>query len=198
MAFFSSTTLYILNVEHSRPAYLFVVRIYFAIEYAILVCFFSTLFQNIIFKKIILYSIVPFWGYCIYNFFISQHDTFNNYPALVEFAVFILIIIFYFYEKMKIVSIIPLFKSISFWLCVGLFIYFNGNLFFLLFITSISDKDVLNQMFFIYSCVTITKNLILASAWFANEKIQTDADIIKLPENMKLDDDFTFTNTTNP
>ena len=99
---------------------------------------------------------------------------------------------------MKIVSIIPLFKSISFWLCVGLFIYFNGNLFFLLFITSISDKDVLNQMFFIYSCVTITKNLILASAWFANEKIQTDADIIKLPENMKLDDDFTFTNTTNP
>ena len=50
----------------------------------------------------------------------------------------------------------------------------------------------------IYSCVTIAKNIILASAWFANEKLQTDADIIQLPENMKLDDDFTFTNTTNP
>ena len=115
-----------------------------------------------------------------------------------EFAVFILIIIFYFYEKMKIVSSIPLLKSISFWLSVGLFIYFTGNLFFLLFITSTKDKDILNQMFIIYSCVTITKNLILASAWFAKEKIQTDADIIKLPENMKLDDDFSFTNTTNP
>ena len=53
-------------------------------------------------------------------------------------------------------------------------------------------------MFLIYSCVTITKNLILASAWFVNEKLQTDADIIQLPENMKLDDDFSFTNTTNP
>ena len=53
-------------------------------------------------------------------------------------------------------------------------------------------------MFLIYSVVTITKNIILAGAWFANEKLQTDADIIQLPENMKLDDDFTFTNTTNP
>ena len=198
LAFFSTATLYILNFEHSRPAYLFVLRIYIAIEYAILVYFFTILFQSRVFKKIILFSIIPFWIYCIYNFFVSQHDTFNNYPALVEFAVFILIIIFYFYEKMNIVSSIPLFKFISFWLCVGLFIYFTGNLFFLLFITSTSDKDVLHQMFLIYTIVTISKNIILGSAWIAHEKLQTDADIIQLPENMKLDDDFTFTNTTNP
>ena len=99
---------------------------------------------------------------------------------------------------MNIVSSIPLFKFISFWLCVGLFIYFTGNLFFLLFITSTSDKDVLHQMFLIYTIVTISKNIILGSAWIAHEKLQTDADIIQLPENMKLDDDFTFTNTSNP
>ena len=198
LAFFSTATLYILNFEHSRSAYLFILRIYIAIEYGILVFYFSILFQNKFLKIIILFSIIPFWGYCIYNFFVSEHDTFNNYPALLEFAVFILIIIFYFYEKMKIVSSIPLLKSISFWLSVGLFIYFTGNLFFLLFITSTKDKDILNQMFIIYSCVTITKNIILAAAWFANEKLQTDADIIQLPENMKLDDDFIFTNTTNP
>ena len=198
LAFFSTISLYVLNVENSRSSYLFIVRVYFAIEYAILVYFFSILFQNKLFKKIIIFSIIPFWFYCLYNFFISEHDTFNNYPALIEFAVFILIIIFYFYEKMNIVSSIPLLKSISFWVCVGLFIYFTGNLFFLLFITSTKDKGILNQMFIIYSCVTITKNIILASAWFANEKLQTDADIIQLPQNMKLDDDFTFTNTTNP
>ena len=97
-----------------------------------------------------------------------------------------------------VVSSIPHFKSISFWLCVGLFIYFTGNLFFLLLLPSTTAKEILKQMFLIYTFVTITKNIILASAWFANEKIQTDADIIQLPENMKLDDDFTFTNTTNP
>ena len=198
LAFFSTISLLVLNVGHSRSAYLLIVRIYFAFEYAILVFFFSKISQNKSFQKIILFSIFPFWGYCLYNFFASEHDTFNNYPALVEFAVFILIIIFYFYEKMNVVSRIPLSNSISFWLSVGLFIYFTGNLFFLLFIFSTSNKEILKQMFLIYSGVTITKNLILASAWFAYEKIQTDADIIKLPENMKLDDDFTFTNTTNP
>ena len=197
LAFFSSATLYILNFQHSRPAYFFILRIYIAIEYSILVYFFSVLIKNNIFKKVILFSIIPFWIYCIYNFFVSEHDTFNNYPALLEFAVFIIIILFYFYEKMNIVSSIPLFKSISFWLCVGLFIYFTGNLFFLLFITSTSDKNILQQMFLIYTGVTITKNLILGVAWFANEKLQTDADIIQLPDNMNLDDDFSFTNTTN-
>ena len=150
------------------------------------------------YKKIILFSIIPFWCYCFYNYSVSDPHTFNNYPSLVEFSIFIFVIIFYFYEKMNIVSSTPLFKSISFWLCVGLFIYFTGNLFFLLFITSTKDRNIINQMFIIYSCVTITKNIILAAAWFAREKLQTDADIIQLPKNMKLDDDFTFTNTTNP
>jgi hypothetical protein len=99
---------------------------------------------------------------------------------------------------MRVVSSVPLLKSISFWLCVGLFIYFTGNLFFLLFVTSATDKELLKQMFLIYSLVTITKNIILSSAWFANESVSSDADIIQLPENMNLDDDFNFTKTNNP
>ena len=198
LAFFSITSLCVLSLVNSKTIYLFILRIFIAIEYSILVYFFSILLINKISKLLIIFSIIPFWGYCIYNFFVSEHDTFNNYPALVEFSVFILILLFYFYEKMNVVSNIPLFKSISFWLCVGLFIYFTGNLFFLLLIPSTSAKEILKQMFLIYSFVTITKNIILAAAWFANEKLQTDADIIQLPENMKLDDDFTFTNTTNP
>ena len=149
-------------------------------------------------KKLFLFSIIPYWLFCIYNFYVSDSTTFNNHPAIVEFSVFIILLIFYFYEKMNIITTVPLFKSISFWLCVGLFIYFTGNLFYLLFITSTNNEKLQIQMQTIYSCVTIIKNLILASAWFALEKLQTESDIIQLPENMKLDDDFTFTNTTNP
>lgn len=196
LAFFSSTSLYILNFQHSRVIYFILLRLYIGIEYFTLVLFFALLVKSKIYKKIILFSIFPFWGYCIFNYSISDPNTFNNYPAIVEFSLFILIILFYFYEKMKIVSSIPLFSSVSFWLSVGLFIFFTGNLFFLLFINS-ANKDILQQMFVIYSGVTITKNIIIASAWFANERVQTDADIIQLPENMKLDDDFIFTNTTN-
>ena len=99
---------------------------------------------------------------------------------------------------MNTVTSIPLYKTISFCICVGLFIYFTGNLSFLIFIRYTRDHALIDQMQLIYSLVTITKNIILAAAWFANEKLQTDADIIQLPENMKLDDDFIFTNTTNP
>ena len=198
LGIFSSASIYVLKFQNSKSIYLFLVTLYVAFEYAILVSFFSLFFHNKTFKKIILFSIIPFWSYCIYNFFVSAQNTFNNYPALVEFSVFIIILLYYFYEKMTVVSNIPLFKSISFWICVGLFIYFTGNLFFLLFIWSTSDKGLLKEMFIIYSLVTIAKNIILASAWFAKEKVTTDADIIRLPENMKLDDDFIFTNTTNP
>ena len=198
LAFISITSLSITYFQNSRALYFVLLRLYIATEYLILVYFFALLAKNNSYKKIITFSIIPFWGYCIYNYITSDPQTFNNYPSLVEFSVLIFLIIYYFYEKMNIVSSIPLFKSISFWLCVGLFIYFTGNLFFLLFITSTKDKDIITQMFLIYSFVTITKNIILASAWFANERVSTDDDIIQLPENMKLDDDFTFTNTTNP
>ena len=198
LAFISITSLSITYFQNSRALYFILLRLYIATEYLILIYFFAFLAKNNSYKKIIAFSIIPFWGYCIYNYITSDPQTFNNYPSLVEFSVFILLIIYYFYEKMNIVSSIPLFKSISFWLCVGLFIYFTGNLFFLLFITSTNDKYIITQMFLIYSFVTITKNIILASAWFANERVSTDDDIIQLPENMNLDDDFNFTNTTNP
>lgn len=198
LAIISFITLYVVKFQYSNIKYFILLRLYITFEYLSLVIFFAQLAKSKIYKKIIILSIIPFWGYCVFNYTISNPNTFNNYPSLVEFSVLILIIIYYFFEKMKIVSKVPLFTSISFWLCVGLFIYFTGNLFFLLFINSTSDKEFIKQMFFIYSCVTITKNIILASAWFANEKVITDADIIQLPQNMKLDDDFTFTNTPNP
>lgn len=197
LGFFVIASLYSLNYLHSRSTYLLIVRFYFAVEYAMFMLFFSSLINNTIFKKIGLLSIVPFWLYCIYNFFTSESDTFNIYPAIIEFSIFILVLIFYFYEKMKVVSKFPLYQSISFWLCVGLFIYFTGNLFYLLFITSTNDKHQISQMQIIYSCVTIAKNLIIAFAWLAHERLETNADILQMPDDMQLDDDFIVSNQTN-
>ena len=95
------------------------------------------------------------------------------------------------------VSKVPLYQSISFWICVGLFIYFTGNLFYLIFITSTEDKHLISQMQIIYSCVTIAKNLIIAFAWLAHERLETNADILQIPDDMQLDDDFIVSNQTN-
>ena len=93
---------------------------------------------------------------------------------------------------MKVVSIYPLYKSISFWICVGLFIYFTGNLFYLLFVESVKDSKLINLMKIIYATVSISKDIILALAWFAHERIETDADKIKFPDGLGLDDDLPF------
>ena len=198
LAFFASFSLYLLYFIKSKTAYLFVLRCYIAIEYSIFTYFFYLLIIPKFLKNLLIFSVTLFLGFCIFDYFESNSAVFNNYPALVEFSIFILIIIYYFFQKMNVVSGVPLLSTISFWFCVGLFIYFTGNLSFLIFIRYTKDHALINQMQLIYSCVTIAKNIILAAAWFAHEKLQTDADIIQLPENMKLDDDFTFTNTTNP
>ena len=49
----------------------------------------------------------------------------------------------------------------------------------------------------IYSCVTIAKNLIIAFAWLAHERLETNADILQMPDDMQLDDDFIVSNQTN-
>ena len=198
LAFFSSSSIYLLYFFKSKAAYLVVLRFYIAIEYATLGVFFYLLIKTKFVKSFLTPSIFVFWIYCIYDFFNSSTSTFNNFPALLEFTIFILLIIFYFYEKMNVISSVPLHKTISFWLCVGLFIFFTGNLSFLIFIRYTKDHALIDQMQLIYSFVTITKNIILASAWIANESVSSDADIIILPENMNLDDDFSLTNTTNP
>lgn len=197
IAVFSSLSLFTIYQLQSRSIYFILLRSYIAVEFLLLVFFLTSLVNNNLYKKLFLISMPLFLIFCFFNFITTDSKIFNIYPSLIEFSLLIFFLILYFFEKMRIVSNIPLFSTISFWLCVGLFIYFTGNLFYLLFITSTKDAKLQIQMQTIYSCVTITKNIILAAAWFANEKLQTESDIIQLPENMKLDDDFSFTNTTN-
>ncbi|MEJ7611683.1 MAG: hypothetical protein WKF88_10940 [Ferruginibacter sp.] len=99
---------------------------------------------------------------------------------------------------MKTVSIIPLYNSISFWLCVGLFIYFTGNFFYLLFTAGIKNIEFINQMKIIYTVVTITKDIILSLAWLANESIETQEDELHIPDDLHLDDGLSFTLPPNP
>ena len=95
------------------------------------------------------------------------------------------------------VSIVPLYQSISFWLCVGLFIYFTGNFFYILLVSSANNPVLIKEMKTIYVIVSISKDIILAFAWFAHERVQNDSDILRIPDEMQLDDDFIVSKQTN-
>ncbi len=99
---------------------------------------------------------------------------------------FIFFLVYFFYEKMKTIAERPIYQNISFWICVGLFLYFTGNFFFLLFSRYGTDVVFKNQIQSIYIAVTITKNIILSFSFFANE-FKEDDDAPKFPSNLNLD-----------
>ena len=189
---------YLLHYKFSREYYLANIRTYILTEYALLAIFFFYIFKNPIVKKLLLFSIIPFSIFCILNYIHSEKQTFNTNSPLVEFLLLIILLAYYFFEKMRVVTRIPLYKSIIFWICVGLFIYFTGNFFYLLFLTNANDKEFVTQMKIVYSVVTITKDIILSLAWFAKEQEQSPADALEIPKDINLDDDLSFTLPTNP
>ena len=182
---FATTALYVFE---SKPNYLLLVKLYNTSEYCLFATFLFYLLNNKLVKKIVIYSIIPFVIISLINLVISSKSNFSNYPSLIEFLAFIIFLIYFFYERMNVVVEYPLYQSISFWICVGLFIYFTGNFFFFLFITSSKDKHFLEQMRMIYAIVTICKNIVLCIAFSSNEKIEEPNDkSLFIPNELDLD-----------
>lgn len=88
---------------------------------------------------------------------------------------------------MKLVSFDSLYFGTDFFICVGLFIYFTGNFFYLLFSTFESNQNVKLQMQLIYSSVTILKNLILGFSFFLSKNNTNNNNSIPFPEDLNLD-----------
>ena len=168
--------------------YLFLLRFNIIVEYIILIYFISLIIKESIVKKIVLFSIIPFSIYYIFDF-IKSRGSIPNDPSIVEFLVFIVILIYFFFEKMKISVQFPIYQTIYFWICVGLFLYFTGSFFFLLLISNVNKSDIIltGQMTVIYNIVTIIKNLLLGSALLVKNDPTDDANEFKIPNEMDLD-----------
>ena len=179
-----------------QPLYVVILKFYAIFEYAIVAYFLMSILQNNLVKSIIKYSVPVFIVIALYYYFIVAPNSFNKYPSVIEVLLFIGFIIYFFYEKMKTVIIYPLYQSITFWICVAFFLYFAGNFFFFLFNDPKGTPEFKNQMKIIYSVVTITKDIILSLALFANEPVEDTDDELHVPSGINLDE-FTLTNTKN-
>lgn len=94
--------------------------------------------------------------------------------------------------------IVPIYQTINFWVCVGLFVYFTGSFFFLLLLSNVdkTDTHLKNEMKIIYSIVTILKNIILSLALLVNEDKTDEFQEFQIPNELDLDS-FTPNNNLN-
>lgn len=173
-------------------------RLYTFTEYILFIIFYYFLINNIYAKRIILISIVPFSFLCIYNYITTNKLAYNNNIPLLEYSIFLTVILYYFFEKINYVSKIPLITKISFRISVALLINFSGNFFYYLMINTVNDQEYINQARLVSIIVTISKDLILALAWFAHEPLETEDSIIKIPDGLGLDDGIPLTRKINP
>lgn len=184
---------------HSRPSFLLIFKFDLISEYLILTYFFWLLIRSRIVRHLLVASTVPFVFYSLWVFSTSPNTTFNNSPTLVELLVFIVVIIYYLFEQMRISFQMPVYQTISFWLSVGLFVYFSGIFFYILLVESYfrqSDR-IKNELILISSTVLILKNIILALAFTVKESKAEDSNYeFNIPLEINLDS-FTPYNNLN-
>lgn len=131
-AVFSFLCYYFIYISNSYSNYILALRVHLVLEYLLIALFMYNILESIKAKTAILILLPLFLVYNIYDFLRNDNVSFSNNPTLVEFLIFIVLIIFYLFEKMKVNQETPAYSSINFWLNVGLFVYFSGNFFYIL------------------------------------------------------------------
>ena len=155
-------TKYILTSDDN---YYRVIRIYNVIEYSCLAYLFFLHIRSTIIKKVLLFSIIPYTIFCVYDFITTKSGSLAILPLLIEYIVLLLFIIYFFFEVMQQTIVEPIYQKSIFWICVAFIINFSGNFFLLLSsITSFKDASFRDTFTVINGTVTILKNILLCVA----------------------------------
>ena len=119
-------------------------------------------------------------------------------PLAFECLFFVLIILYYFYEMMKFIESIPIYKLPSFWISIAFLIYFSGTFFlYLSYYSVLNDPEFRKQYQIIYGSVTIIKNILLCIGVFVYKSISTFENNSAIHPNVDLENFNPLLNNTN-
>ncbi len=162
-----------------------VLRLFNIFEYSIIAIFLYHVLKLPLFKKIILFSIIPFIIYAVIDYLYNNPAQFNNHSNIVAALLIIIFIVFFFYEKMNSEEMTPLHQSIYFWIIVALMLYFSGSFFFFLFSNAGVDR---NLMAIVYCLVVLLKDILLSVSLLASETDEYKSNILQIPTDINFDE----------
>ena len=188
LAIFILTSFSTLLVLNDKQLYLGLVSIYVIAEYIIISAIFFYYTSLKIFKVAIIFTTTLVGVTLFLNHFYFNNAFISNYKVVFTSLILIVYILIFFYYKMKRVSAVPLYQTMSFWIFVAFFLYYTGNFFFFLIIGSEQPKDIQQFLLLVYSGVTILKNIIFCSSFRFNEPSRINNPNLSIPTDLKLDD----------
>ncbi len=171
----------------NKTIYFLIVRFHNVIEFSLLTYIFSLFLKNKIASKAIKIAIIPFFILFLLDYVLSNSPSIAYIPLLIECLFFIILIIYFFFEKMKLDANEPLFLTFIFWFAVAFLINYSGN--FLLFVyseTSSKNAEFTTNYTIIYSIVTIVKNFLLCTAVSMKESTNNKSSNNLVPNNAPM------------
>ncbi len=195
--------LYLKTFSHNGALSLLVKRLFLVVEFSLLCFFYNFTLQSRYKTAFFGISIACFTAYSVYDFYSTSAGNFSFVPLVIECFYFLVVIIYFLYEKINYSVSSPIANSPAFWISVAFLIYCAGNFFLFLYSNSMvknltmKDANFRNQYNIIYCCVTIIKNIFLCTALLiikplhedeiTNKKIDIDLDqFYPLPKNTNL------------
>lgn len=164
----------LLYIFKSPENYYRVARIYYVIEYILLTYFFSLYITNKVVKKILLYSPIVYFIFCVYDFIIESKPSLPFIPASIEHIVLLAFIIYYFFEVMQESVVEPIYQKAIFWISVAFIINSSGNFFLFLYSKNSFNDDLFKRQYtIIYTTVTVLKNILLCISILIKENKET-------------------------
>ena len=187
---------YTFIIQKSILIYGYILHASLICEYSLISYFFFLLYKNSLSKRIIIIGIFLFLAFNLV-FKLTDHKSLGI-VIVIEFLLLILCALYYFFEKIKIVGTVPIYKNITFWIVVGFLIYASGNIFAFVYLEAITkDAEGAKQLRYVYSFVTITKNLIFSMGIVLGTESIYKENKFTIPDNLNLDD-FSYPKNDNP
>lgn len=155
------------------------------IEFSLLCHYYTQILVNPKIKKILPVAGILFFIVACYDYYISVERVISFMPLVVESLFLILLIVYFFYEKVQFSLLTPIYLSMSFWISTGFLIYFSGNFFlFLLSKTAVKDKQFVTQYNLVYNFFTIIKDVLLCIAVTVHNPLKPQNDNINIQPDL--------------
>ena len=198
VAFFLCLAVYFKFIAENGAYRLLANRFFLLAEFSLLSFFYYTCLSNKRIKQIFRLAVISFILYSVYDYIVTKPGVFSFTPLVIECLYFLLLILYFFYDKIQNNSNVSIYFQPVFWISVGFLIYFSGNFFLFLFSSSmITNATFKFQYTIIYNPVTIIKNIFICTAIIVNAKNDDQINNPTKNINIDLDTEYPLTKNTN-